>query len=111
MRNLGRGLGVVAGAATTLIWVYAIYFPSGGLTISGVSIVVAALMGLLGLFVAIASVKGHAPVLFVAFVASFLPVGAYMLGVDHWLRLVGILDMLILTAGLLLWASSRRERA
>jgi hypothetical protein len=102
---------MLAGTATAVIWVYLIWFPSGDLTISGVSIIVAGLMGLMGLFAAIASVKGHAPVVFVVFVASFLPVGAMLLSVEHWLRFVGILDILMLLAAVLIWAGSRKKRA
>lgn len=100
----GRGLGVVAAAAAALLWVYAIWFPSGGLTISGASVVVAGLMTLLAIFAGIASVKGHPRVLIAIFVASFLPVGGYLLGVDHWVRWIGVIDLALLAAALLmLW--------
>ena len=100
---------MLAGAATAVAWVFLIWFPGGNLTISGISIIVAGLMGLLGLFAAIASFKGHAPVVFVVFVASFLPVGAMLLGAAHWIRFIGILDILLLVAAILLWVGSRKK--
>lgn len=107
---LGRGLGVVAGGALAVLWVYAIWFPGGGLTITGLSVLVAGLMALFALVAAIAATKGHAVVIFVVFVASFLPVGAMLLGVAHWLRFVGILDCLLLVAGGMIWTGARLER-
>jgi len=100
----GQALGVLSGGALTLLWVYVIWFPAeDGLSITGVSILVAAFMGILALVAAIASFKQHTTVVFVIFVASFLPIGAYLLGVAHWLRFVGIFDCgLALAGGMLL---------
>jgi len=103
----GRALGALVGATASVLWVCAIWFPSGGLTLSGASIVVAGLMALLAIFAVIASVKGHGLVLLGVFVASFLPVGAYLLGLEHWLRWVGALDALLVPAGLLILGGSR----
>ena len=107
----GRALGALAGASAALLWVYAIWFPSGGLTISGPSVVVAGLMAVLAIFAGIASVKGHAKVLVVIFVASFLPVGGYLLGVDHWLRWIGVIDAALPIAALLIRLGRRPQVA
>jgi hypothetical protein len=103
-------VGALAGGVLALLWVYAIWFPSGGLTLAGPSIIVAGLMALLAIFGAIASSKGHSTVLLLIFIASFLPVGGYLLGVDHWLRWLGALDlMLLLAAGLIWWGARTGE--
>lgn len=103
----GRALGVVAGAMAAVLWVLAIWLPSSGLTLTGIEFVVALLMALAALFVVIASVHGHSLVLIVAFVASFFPVGFYLLGVDHWLSWAGRLDVCYLLAGGLMWFGRR----
>jgi len=108
---LGQALGILSGAALTLLWLYVIWFPAeDGLSITGVSILVAALMGILALVGGIASFKGHTTVVFVVFVASFLPIGAYLLGVAHWLRFVGIFDCGLALAGGLPAMGHRLER-
>jgi hypothetical protein len=55
--------------------------------------------------------KGHSTVLFVVFIASFLPIGAYLLGVNHWLRWVGVLNVLILVAVLMIRLSARARKS
>ncbi len=106
----GRALGVVCAACLSVLWIYAIWFPSDGLTIAGPSVLVAGLMALLAIVAGIASGKGHSAVVFGAFVVSFLPVGAYLLGVAHWLRWVGILDTLLLVSAAAIWAGKRFGR-
>lgn len=103
----GRSVGSVAGGVLAVLWVYAIWFPSGGLTLAGPSIVLAGLMAVLAIFAAIAASKGHSTVLLLIFIASFLPVGGYLLGVDHWLRWLGVLDLLLLLAAALIWWGAR----
>lgn len=98
----GRVIGSVCGAAAALAWSFAMWVPSAGLTLSGVSFVVAFAMALLALFAAIAAVRGHYTVLTLMFLASFFPVGAFLLTADHWLRVVGVLDLGFLTAAALL---------
>ena len=106
----GRALGVLSAVLLTLVWVYAIWFPGGGLTITGLSVLVAGFMTLLAIVAGIASAKGHSAVVFGTFVVSFLPIGAYLLGVDHWLRWIGILDTLLLVAAAAIWAGKRALR-
>lgn len=109
---LGQAVGVLSGGVLTLLWLYVIWFPGeNGLSITGVSVLVAAFMGVLALVAAVASYKGHTTVIFLVFVASFLPIGAYLLGVAHWLRFVGIFDCgLALASGMLVighWLDKR----
>jgi hypothetical protein len=107
---IGRGLGIVASAICCVLWVAIIWFPSSGLEITGLSVIVAGMMALLALIAAIASFKGHAIVIFVVFVASFLPVGAYVLGAAHWVRFVGMLNVAMLAASLLIAVGNRGKR-
>lgn len=111
MELAGRALGALSGAFTSVLWMYAIWFPSEGISMSGVSVAVAWFMAMLAIFAIIASVKSHAVVLFVAFLASFLPVGAYLLYVRDWPRWIGVLNLVLLVASILLWQSARRRRS
>ena len=110
LRIAGRALGMLAGGALCLVWLVVIWFPTEQLSISGFSIVVAGFMAFLSLVAAIASFHGHVIVLGIVFVASFLPVGGYLLGVNHWLRFVGILDIILLVGALMILAGNRLER-
>jgi hypothetical protein len=105
--SLGRGIGALAGATVSVLWMLALWLPSSGAMLSGISFVVSLLMALMGLFVVIAALRGHAFVLLFAFVASFFPVGFYLFGVDHWLAWAGRLNLLYLLAGALLWLGRR----
>jgi hypothetical protein len=107
----GRVLGALSGAVTSILWMYAIWFPSEGISMSGVSVAVAWFMAMLAIFAIIASLRGHHGVLFVAFLASFLPVGAYLLYVRDWPRWIGVLNVALLAASILIWQSARRRRS
>ena len=104
---IGRVVGAVTGALASICWVVAIWLPTAGLTLSGISFVVALLMAPLALFAMIASLRGHFVVVTLMFLASFFPVGAFLITADHWLKWVGRLDLAFLVAVLLMWASSR----
>jgi hypothetical protein len=106
----GRALGALSGAALSILWMYAIWFPSTAVSMSGASVAVAWLMAMLAVFAVIASVKGHYKVLFIAFLAAFLPVGAYLLYVNDWPRWIGILDAALLLACVLIWQGARLNR-
>lgn len=103
----GRAVGMLAGGVTTALWVALIYVEVGGFRLDGIGVVVGAMMGLFGLFAAIASWHGHAPVVFVCFVASFFGVGAFALNVDHWFRIFGVLDLLLLAASAMMWFAAK----
>ena len=104
---IGRVVGVAAGATLAVVWIYVIWFPGDALVITGISVVVAGFMALLALVAAIAASKGHAVVIFVVFVVSFLPIGASLLWVAHWFQIVGALDCVLALAGAMIWIGNR----
>lgn len=108
---VGRTLGTAAGAGLAVVWIYAIWFPDDALVITGVSVLIAGFMAVLALAAAIAASKGHAVVIFVVFVASFLPIGASLLWVAHWFQVVGALDCVLLLAGVMIWLGNWLRRA
>lgn len=106
--NLGRGLGALAGAVLSVLWAYAMWVPEAGLpSLAGISFAVALLMCFIAIIAVIASVHGHAGMLMVAFLASFLPVGAVLIQVDLWFRWIGALDVALLASVALLWLGAR----
>lgn len=110
LNTIGRALGALCGAALAVIWVFTLWVPAAGLTLSGVSVVVALMLTAFALFASIASLRGHATVVVLLFLASFFPVGASLIRVDHWLRVVGWLDVGLLAASALLWLTRPRRR-
>ena len=112
MRNstntIARALGALCGAALAVIWAFAFWVPAAGLTLPGVSAVGALMFAVFGLFATIASVRGHATVVVLLFLASFFPVGASLIRIDHWFRIVGWLDVGLGVASLLLWLTRPR---
>lgn len=111
MELAGRVLGALSGAVTSVLWMYAVWFPSEGIGMASASVAVAVawLMAVIAIFAIIASVRGHHVVLFIAFLASFLPVGAFLLYVQDWPRWIGVLNVVLLLASVLIWQSARRR--
>lgn len=107
----GRALGALSGALVSVLWMLGVWLPESGMALTGINFVVALLMALLGLFAAIASVRGHAVVLIVLFVASFFPVGAALITGEHWLSWAGRLNVCYLVAGVLIGWGHRRHAA
>jgi hypothetical protein len=105
---LGRGLGVVCAAALASIWAFVLWVPAAGLTVTGISVITALLLVALAAFAGIAAAYGHAAVLALLFLASFFPVGAFLMPTDHWLKWVGWLDLGWLAAAVLIWATRQR---
>jgi hypothetical protein len=105
---LGRGLGVACGAAIAAVWAFVLWVPSAGLTVTGISVVTALVLVVFGVFAAIAAAHGHALVVVLFFLASFFPVGAFLLPTDHWLRWVGWIDLGLLVAAILIWSTRQR---
>jgi hypothetical protein len=105
---LGRGLGVVCAALIATAWAVALWVPAAGLTPTGISVITALLLVVLAIFAGIAAVHGHAVVLALLFLASFFPVGAFVMPTDHWLKWVGWLDLGLLAAAVLIWLTARR---
>jgi len=107
-----RGVGAFAAAATALLWIAAMWAPSMQAVLSGWSFAVASMMAFFAIFAVIASVRGHGNVMLAMFLASFLPVGAYLIRVDHWLRWVGVLNLILLLAALFTrWAAAKVRTA
>ena len=111
INTLGRALGLVCACGLAAAWAFALWVPSGGLTITGVNVIGALLFVVLAVFAGIASVHGHAAVIALAFVASFFPIGVSLLPRDHWLQWAGWLDLGLLVAALLIWATRSRVQA
>ena len=108
----GRGLGALSGAIVSVLWMVALWVPSAGFALTGINFVVALLMAMLALFAVIASVRGHALVLVVLFVASFLPVGLALADADHWMSWVARLNVCyLLAAGLIRLGQRGRARS
>lgn len=105
---LGRALGVGCAAVLASAWAVALWVPSAGLTPTGISVVTALLLVVLAIFAGIAAVHGHPVVLALLFLASFFPVGAFVMPTDHWLKWVGWLDLGLLAAAVMIWLTSRR---
>ena len=114
MRNtvnkIGRALGALCGAALAVLWAFLFWVPSAGLTLPGTSAVGALMFAAFALFAMIASVRGHATVVMLLFLASFFPVGASLIRIDHWLRVVGWLDVGLAVASVLLWLTRVRAQ-
>jgi len=105
LNTIARALGALCGAALAVVWAVALWVPATGLNIVGVSVVVALMLSVFGLFAAIASVRGHATVVVLLFLASFFPVGTlgFALTRDHWFYWVAWLDIGLLVAAALMW--------
>lgn len=112
IRDAGRGLGVTAGAANAAAWAFAMWVPTGGLTLSGIDLVVGFVMCLASVIAVIAAARGHSGVLFVTFLVSYLPVGAFVLTLDHWLYWIGWSDLALLaSAAMIRFAAPGAARA
>jgi hypothetical protein len=104
----GRVVGLLSAAALAGAWAFALWVPSAGLNLSGISVVTALLLVVFALFAGIAAVYGHAAVMALMFLASFFPVGVFLLPTDHWLKWVGWVDLGLLAATVLIFATARR---
>ncbi len=81
--------------------------PSPALPLSGMAFAVALLMAMLAIIAVIASVHGHGITLIVLFFASFFPIGFFLLGIPGWVRVIGVLNLGYLIAGLVAWQIPR----
>jgi hypothetical protein len=108
---IGRALGLVCGAGLAGVWAFVLWVPAAGLTVTGISVVTALLLLAFAVFAAIAAVYGHATVIVLLFLASFFPVGGFLMPTDHWLKWVGWADLGLLVAGVLIWLTRSRATA
>ena len=81
--------------------------PTPALPLSGMAFAVALLMAMLAIIAVIASVHGHGITLIVLFFASFFPIGFFLLGIPGWVRVIGVLNLGYLIAGLVAWRIPR----
>lgn len=99
---MGRSLGAFASATAAVLWLLAIWAPDTRDTLAGGwTLIVANLLIIVCVVAVIASVRGHGNVMLMAFLLSFLPVGAVLLQSEHWLRWIGVLNLVQLVAALL----------
>jgi len=107
---VGRVVGVLSAGALALAWAFALWVPSAGLTLPGVSVVMALASFAFAVFSGVASAYGHAAVVALLFLASFFPIGAtFLMQTEHWVRWVGWGDLGLLVAAVLMWATARRR--
>ena len=113
LNTIARALGALCGAALAAVWAFALWVPATGLNIVGVSVVVALMLSVFGLFAVIASVRGHATVVGLLFLASFFPIGTlgFALTREHWFYWVAWLDIGLLVAAALMWLTRGRAPA
>ena len=104
----GKIIGAASGIAACGLWLWVLGTPQDTFSLSAVHIAVGVLMMLFAIFAVIASVRGHGPALVVMFIMSFFPVGAYLFGIPHWLRWIGVSDLGFLVAGLMIMYSTRK---
>jgi len=98
----GRGLGALAGALLAILWVYTMWAPGAALGLSGIGLAIGFMMVVIAVIAVIAAYHGHAAALLVAFLASFLPVGAVLIqAADPEDRWIGLLDLALLVAAAL----------
>jgi hypothetical protein len=102
----GKIIGAASGVAACGIWLWALGTPQGPFSLSAANIAIGVLMMMVAIFAVIASVRSHGRVLVVMFIMSFFPVGAYLFGIPHWLRWIGVVDLGFLVAGLMIWYST-----
>jgi hypothetical protein len=81
--------------------------PTSALPLSGLAFAVALLMAMLAIIAVIASIHGHGITLIVVFFASFFPIGFHLLGNPDWVRVIGVLNLGYLIAGLVAWRMPR----
>jgi len=100
---VGKSTGVVSGVGACVSWTVAMWTPTPALPLSGIAFAIALFMMVLAIMTVIASVHGHGITLIVLFFASFFPIGLYLLGVPSWVRVIGVLNLGYLIAGLVVW--------
>jgi ABC-type glycerol-3-phosphate transport system permease component len=104
---LGRALGLVCGAALASAWALTLWVPSAGLALTGISVITALLLIAFAVFAGVAAVHGHGLVVALLFLASFFPIGVFLMPLDHWLHWVGWVDLGLLLAAILLFVTGR----
>jgi hypothetical protein len=104
---VGKFTGVVSGVGACASWIAAMWIPDPAFPLSGIAFAVAILMAILAIIAVIASIHGHGIALIVLFFASFFPIGYFLLGLNSWVQVIGVLNLGYLLAGLVLWRTRR----
>ena len=107
----GRGLGALASALLAILWVYTMWAPGAALGLSGIGLAIGFMMVVIAIIGVIAAYHGHAAALLIAFLASFLPVGALLVqAADPGDRWIGVLDLVLLVAAALVHFGNKAVR-
>jgi hypothetical protein len=107
--SYGRTLGVAASLAIVFLWAGFLLREGGGPGTTVMTSNVAVFMMLIGLIGLGASWRAKPIGMLIAFAASFLPVGLYVLASGGFYRLIGVADLLLLAAALLLLREYERQ--
>ncbi len=108
---LARSVGLVGAFSTAVLWLVFVFFnpylspdqaPDPGPYVMG------AMMVLLSVAAAWAVLKLRTGILFLAFAASFVPVGFYVLLTPSIFKWIGVCNLLYLVAGLLMLGARPR---
>ena len=108
MLKLGRSLNLVSSLAAISLWIVLGFFnPYGYQGATEQTYLVAALMMALAVAGLIAGLRVRPGVVLLVAVASFVPIGLYLLGVPGIFRWIGVANVLLLVSGLLMWAGRK----
>lgn len=107
--SYGRTLGVAASLAIVVLWATFLLRESASPGATVMTSNVAVFMLLIGLIGLGASWRAKPVGMLIAFAASFLPVGLYVLVSEGFYRLIGVADLLLLAGALLLLREYERQ--
>jgi uncharacterized membrane protein len=112
LNTSARALGALCGGVLAVVWAVTLWVPAAGLNLSGISVVVALLLTVFAVFAVIASLRGHATVVVLLFLASFFPIGSWFFTrTERWFLGVAWLDVGLLVAAALMWFTRPAGRA
>ena len=108
----GRTLGILSTIPVILLWIVFTFFnPNGTLGLGLDTMLVVFFMVTLASTALAASLFNRPWLLLLAAVASFVPVGLYTLGTIGVFRWIGALNLMTLSAAIMLLMDRRRNRA
>lgn len=108
LTKFGRYLGLAAAVGALALYGIFVWFNPynpGSLTLP---VVLRMLVGVAGLWVAY---KAKPLVMLLGFVLAFVPLGLYMLGTPGLFRWIGVMDLVYLTASLMIGLDALRARS
>ena len=99
LRVAAQVFGALVSAATGVIWLAVLWWPSEREVLGHFGVVGAALMLFVAILGVLAAQRGHANLMIGMFLAAFLPIGAFMLWTTQPMyRWLGLLNLLSLAA-------------